>query len=130
MYQLAFEQQTSCVKLPAIFLRFQTKKRILRVNKNEIACGNACNGDFVEIGDNHESSKDWKTCFEVFLEIYYPCYKPQTEKYVYLTNFHTKFEQTKPDIWCFNVLACCCEANQYNEITVIFFKDVKLKAAF
>ena len=53
-------QQTSTVKLPAFFLRFQTKECILRVNKSDITGENTFNGDLFEIDDNHESSKDKK----------------------------------------------------------------------
>ena len=57
-------QQTSTVKISAFFfLRFQTKKRILRVNKSEITGENAFNGDLFDIDDNHESNKDEKTWF-------------------------------------------------------------------
>ena len=51
------------MKLPAFFLRSQTKERVLRVNKSEITGENAFNGDLFEIEDNHESSKDEKICF-------------------------------------------------------------------
>ena len=51
------------MKLPAIFLSFQTEERILRVNKSEITGENAFNGNLFEIEDNHESSKDEKTWF-------------------------------------------------------------------
>ena len=57
-------QQRSTVKLPTFFfLRFQTKERILRVNKNEITGENAFNGDLLEIEDNHEYIKDEKMSF-------------------------------------------------------------------
>ena len=42
---------------------FQTKKRIQRVNKGKINRESASNGDFFEIEDNHESSKDGKSRF-------------------------------------------------------------------
>ena len=54
-------QQTSTVKLPTLFFRFQTKERVLRVNKSEITGENAFNADLLEIEDNHESIK--KTWF-------------------------------------------------------------------
>ena len=63
MYYLAAAQQTSTVKLSAFFLRFQTEKWVLRVNKSEITSENSSNGDFVGIEDNYESSKDERTCF-------------------------------------------------------------------
>ena len=56
-------QQTSTVKLSALFLRFQTKEHILRVHKSEITGENAFNGDLLEIEDNHEQSKVEKTWF-------------------------------------------------------------------
>ena len=61
-------QQTSTVKLPAFFLRFQIEERILRVNKSKITAENTFNGDHhFEIEGNHGSSKDKKTLFWVFL---------------------------------------------------------------
>ena len=66
MYQFATAQQTSTVKIPKFFLSFQTEERVLRVNKSEITGQNAFNGDLFEIEDNHESSKDEKTWFQVF----------------------------------------------------------------
>ena len=44
-------------EITALFLTFQTKTRILKVNKCEIFRENASNLDFFEIEDNHESSK-------------------------------------------------------------------------
>ena len=70
MYQFPAAQQTNTVKLPAFFFfRFQTKERVLRVNKSEITGENAFDGDLFEIEDNHESSKDKKTWFQVFMQI-------------------------------------------------------------
>ena len=54
-------QQTSTVKLPTLFFRFQTEERVLRVNKSEITGENAFNADLLEIEDNHGSIK--KTWF-------------------------------------------------------------------
>ena len=85
MYQFAAAQQTSTVKLPAFFLRFQTKERILRVNESEITGENAFNRDLFETEDNHESIKDEKTWLQVFLQISYPYFNPQTAKtYIYI----------------------------------------------
>ena len=73
MYYFATaQQQTSIVKLPAFFCRFQTEERVLRVNKCKITGGNTFNGDHFEIEVNHESSKNEKTLFWVFLQICYP----------------------------------------------------------
>ena len=69
MYQFPDAQQTSTVKISALFLTFQTKEHVLRVNKSEITGENAFNGDLFEIGDNYESSKGKKTWFQVFLHI-------------------------------------------------------------
>ena len=63
MYYFGAAQQTSKVKLPAFFLRFQSKEHVLRVNKSEITGENAFNGNLFEIEDNHESSKDEKNWF-------------------------------------------------------------------
>ena len=54
------------MKLPAFFLRFQTEKRVLRVNKSEITGENTFNGDHFETEGNHEPSEDEKTLFWVF----------------------------------------------------------------
>ena len=56
-------QQTSTAKLLAFFLRFQTEESVLRVNESEITGENTFNGDFFEIEDNYESSKDRKAWF-------------------------------------------------------------------
>ena len=64
-------QQTSTVKLSAFFWRFQTEERVLRVSKSKITGENTFNGDHFEIEGNHESSKDEKTLFGVFLQICY-----------------------------------------------------------
>ena len=56
-YQFPALQQTSTVKFLGTFLTFQTKERVLRVNKSNITCGNTFNGNFSEIEDNHEQSK-------------------------------------------------------------------------
>ena len=53
MYWFAASHQTSTVKLPAIFLRFQTAERVLRVNKSKITDENTLNGDHFEIEGNH-----------------------------------------------------------------------------
>ena len=53
-------QQTSSLKLPASFWRFQTES-VLRVNESEITGQNVFHGDLFAIEDNHESSKDEKT---------------------------------------------------------------------
>ena len=56
-------QQTSPVKLPVFFFRFQTKERVLRVNKTKITGENTFNGYYFEIETNHESSEDEITLF-------------------------------------------------------------------
>ena len=71
MYQFAATQQTSTVKLQAFSLRFQAKEHVPRVNKSEITGQKAFNGDFFEIEDNHELSKDVKTWFQELLQICY-----------------------------------------------------------
>ena len=55
-----------------------------QINKSKITGENTFNGDDFEIEGSHESSKDEKTLFWVFLQICYPCFNPQTAKYVYL----------------------------------------------
>ena len=56
-------QQTSTVKLPTFFWRFQTKERVLKVNKSKITGKNTFNGYHFDIEGDHESSKDKKTLF-------------------------------------------------------------------
>ena len=84
MYQFAAARYTSTIKLPAIYLRFQTEENFLSVDKREITAENAFHGDLFEIEDNHESSKDEKTWFQVCLEICYSCLNLQTAKYVHV----------------------------------------------
>ena len=43
MYYFAAVQQTSTVKLPAFFLRFETEEHILRVNESEVTGESAFN---------------------------------------------------------------------------------------
>ena len=45
-----------------------------RFNKSKITDENTFNGDHFEIEDNHESSKDEKSLFWVFLQICDPCF--------------------------------------------------------
>ena len=71
------------MKLPAFFWRFQTEEHVLRV-KSKITGENTFNGDDFEIEGSHESSKDEKTLFWVFLQICDQCFSPYTAKYVYL----------------------------------------------
>ena len=51
------------MKLLGLCLRFPTQELVLRVNKSEINCQNAFNGNLFETEDNHESSKNGKTWF-------------------------------------------------------------------
>ena len=57
-----------------IFLRFQTKERVLRANKSKITGENTFNGDHFEIEGNHRSSKDEKILFWIFLQISDQCF--------------------------------------------------------
>ena len=57
------------MKLPAIFLRFQTKERFLRVNRSNITGEDTFNGDYVRTESNQGSSKDKKFLIWVFLQI-------------------------------------------------------------
>ena len=88
MQQFADAQQTSTIKLPAIFLRFQSGERVLRVTKNKITSKNTFNRDYFEIEGNHGSSKDEKTLFWMFLQICDQCIKLQTAKFVHLPFSH------------------------------------------
>ena len=63
-------------KIIGYFLRFQTKKFILKVNKSEITSEIAFNGDLLEFKANHESNKAENFHFEVFLQICCPCFNP------------------------------------------------------
>ena len=66
MYSFAAAQQTSTVKLSALFLRSQTEERVLRVNKNKITGENNFHGDDFEIEGNHGLSKDENLYFGYF----------------------------------------------------------------
>ena len=57
------------MEITAFFLRFQTKQRVLRVNKSEITGENTFDGDHFEIEANHDSSQDKETLFLPFLQI-------------------------------------------------------------
>ena len=46
-----------------LFLRFQNKQQVLRVNKRKITCENGFNGYLFETEANYESSKDQRTQF-------------------------------------------------------------------
>ena len=69
MYQFAAGHQTSTLKLPAFFWRFETEEHIPRVNKSKITGENPFNADHFEIGGNHEPSKDKETLFLDILQI-------------------------------------------------------------
>ena len=76
MYEFAAAQQTSTLKLPAFFLRFQTEECVLRVNKSKITGENTFNGNNFDSEGNHGSSKDEKTLFWVFLMIFDQYFNP------------------------------------------------------
>ena len=57
-------------KITGTFLRFQTEERIPKVNEIKIVGKNTFNGDHFETETNHESRKDKKALFWVFLQIY------------------------------------------------------------
>ena len=82
--QFAAAEETSTVKLPAFFLRFETEERVLRVDKSEITGENTFHEDLFDIEDNHKEGNDKKTWFQAFLQIRYWYFNPQTVKYVYL----------------------------------------------
>ena len=62
-------QQTSTVKLPVFFQRFQTEEHILRVNKTNNTVENTFNGDHLGTEGNHGLSNNEKNLFWVFLQI-------------------------------------------------------------
>ena len=76
MNYFAVVQQTSTVKLPAIFWKFQTEERVLRVSKSKVTGENTFTGDEFKIEGNHESSEARKALFWVFLQICNPCFNP------------------------------------------------------
>ena len=84
MYQFAAMQQTRTVTLPPLFWRFQTKEDILRVNKSKITAENNFSEYHFDIEGNYQSSKDKNTLLCLILQICYPCFNPQTAKFVYL----------------------------------------------
>ena len=65
-------------------MSFQTKERVVRVNKGKITCENTFNGDYLETEGNHESSEDEGALFLVFLQIFDLCFNPWTWKFAYL----------------------------------------------
>ena len=72
MYEFAAAQQTSTLKLPAFFWRFQNKERVLRVNKSKITGENTFNGNNFDSEGNHGSSKDEKTFLMIFDQHFNP----------------------------------------------------------
>ena len=58
----------------AIFLRFETKERLLRVNKSNITGENTFNGNHFGIEGNHGSSKEENVLFYSFLLICDQCF--------------------------------------------------------
>ena len=76
MYYFAAAQKTSTLKLPATSKEFQTKERVLKVNKSEITGEDTFNGDHFRIQGNHKSSKGEKICFVFFLQICDPFFNP------------------------------------------------------
>ena len=76
IYYFAATQQTRTLKLPAYLLIFQTKEHVLRINKSKITAKNSFDGDHFESEGNHESSKDEKSLFWVFLQICDQCFNP------------------------------------------------------
>ena len=54
------------MKLPTFFQRFQSKERLLRVNKSKITSENTFNEDHFETEGTSESNNDRKTLFWVF----------------------------------------------------------------
>ena len=63
-------------EITGIFLRFQTEEHVLKVNESKVTGENTFIGDHFEIEGNHESGKDKKTLFWVFLQICYACFNP------------------------------------------------------
>ena len=52
------------------------QNNIFSINKNKITGESTFNGDHFEIEGKHESSKDKKTLFWIFLQICYRYFKP------------------------------------------------------
>ena len=85
MYQFAAAQQTSTLDLPALFFfEISNQRARSKVSISKITGENTFNGDNFEIEGSHESSKDEKTLFCVFLQICEDCSYSQTAKEVYL----------------------------------------------
>ena len=63
MYWFAAAQQTSTVKLPAFFLRFQRDEYVPRITKSKITSENTINGYHFDVNFNNESSKEKKIIF-------------------------------------------------------------------
>ena len=69
MYLFAAAKQSNTLKLLVFLGIFQTKERVLRVNKSNIPGENTFNGYYFDIIGNHELSKDEKTFLLIFLQI-------------------------------------------------------------
>ena len=70
MYQFDAALQTTTVKFPAVFVRFQTKERVLRVNKSKITSENTFKGYHLDLKGNNGSSKHENNSFLGFFTNY------------------------------------------------------------
>ena len=67
MYKFAAAQQTSTVKLPLFFFRFQCNDRFPRVNKSKITSKNTFDRYHFDFKGNHELGKKKKNFLLGFL---------------------------------------------------------------
>ena len=67
---------SSILKLPVLFLRFQTEECVRRTNKSYVTGETTFNGDQFENRSNIGSTKDEKTLFWAFLMIFDHCVNP------------------------------------------------------
>ena len=142
MYQLAAVQQTSTVKKPAFFLKYQTEEVVLRVHRSKTTSENTFNGDEFKIEVYHGLRTAEKIYFEYFCRFVFKALTLRlrnTYMYVFgvlfgfwkfqtnscrfqklgVSSFSSKlnFQFIDQDYWRLHVLVCCCVASQCSEIT-------------
>ena len=136
------------MKLPALFLRFETEEHILRGNKCEISGESALMRMFLKLKITMNKVKMKKLDFRYFCRFGTRALtlRPRNT-YIYVfralfgfCNFQAtccefsklgvtyldsklNFESIEQVFWRLNVLVCCCAASQYSEITCIFLRS-------
>ena len=105
MDQFAAEQQTNPAKLQRFLQLFQTKERTIRVNQAKVTSENAFHGYHFGIEGNYECSKNVKTLFWVFQQIFDTCFNHLIEKfYIYVSQAFFGFSNFQGISCCFQKL--------------------------